>query len=253
MDIIGVGRSELPGRTMGVQQTMERGAGLQVIGFMNEIERLTGYRLTVNEGRRSRPDQRLVWNAYALYLAGRGPWAPKAALCYTSIHDEILHGNAVDFGGPGGEVIPADVHAVMVQLAEKYGVYWTGQSFGEWWHFEVNRSRARVQVREGTTRIGAGAAPADPSTDTAPAEQENDDMSVAVIETKGGSTPGIYMVDHGKHEKWNIIRGCSSVDQAMGRLNTWQNMGIRFYAAQTPSLLAGYTDTTSTTDTKTKD
>lgn len=250
MDIIEVGRSELPGRTMGVPQTMERGAGLQVIGFMNEVERLTGYRLTVNEGRRSRADQRLVWNAYALYLAGRGPWAPRAARCYTSIHDEELHGNAVDFGGPGGEVIPAVVHAVMVQLRDEFGVYWTGQSFGEWWHFEVTRSKARVQVPEGTTR--GGAVPADPTTVT-PAEQENDDMSVAVIEIEGGSAPGIYMADHGKHEKWNIIRGCSSVKQAMGRLNTWQKMGIRYYAAQAPVLLAGYTDTTHTSDAKTKD
>lgn len=236
MDIIEVGRSELPGRTMGVQQTMERGAGLQVIAFMNEVERLTGYRLTVNEGRRSRADQRLVWNAYALFLAGRGPWAPRAAQPFTSIHDEILHGNAVDFGGPGGEVIPAAVHAVMVSLAARFGVFWTGRNFGEWWHFEVNRSAAQDEVPEGTVRTGT--APAVPK----PEPKVEDDTVRIISDTKDN----IWVVDYGRRTKWNIIEGLANVEQAMTRLRVLQAMGFKYYKRQSNVMLAGLIDITKT-------
>jgi hypothetical protein len=240
MDTIEVGKSELAGRTFGVMQTMERGAGLQVIGFMNEVERLTGYRLTVNEGRRSRADQRLVWNAYALYLAGRGPWAPKAAVCYTSIHDEINHGNAVDFGGPGGAVIPANVHAVMVSLAGKFGVVWTGAGFNEWWHFEASRSNATYKVPEGTSRTGSVGADSGSIPGTITSGKKDDDMRII-----GDAKGNIWVADFGRRTKWNIIAGLSSVPEAMQRLKVYQQMGFAYYPKQGNIVLNGFIDITN--------
>lgn len=235
METIEVGRSELPGRTNGVMQTMQRDAGLQVLAFMAVVLALTGYRLTVNEGRRSRRDQLLVWNAYVLYLAGRGPWAPRAAKPYTSIHDEILHGNAVDFGGPGGAVIPATVHAVMVSLAARFGVIWTGVRFGEWWHFEVDRAAA-------TEKITDVPAPPAAAVEAPITEQEDDDVNTVIITDPKGN---IWVCDIGHHTKWNLIRGCKSVAEAMTRLRDYKSLGVKVIANKQPSrFVAGLDDIT---------
>lgn len=230
-----MGRSELPGRTLGVMQTMERSAGLQVLAFMAVVFALTKYRLTVNEGRRSRRDQTLVWNAWVLYQAGRGPWAPRAAAPFTSIHDETLHGNAVDFGGPGGQVIPASVHAVMVSLASRFGVIWTGARFNEWWHFEVDRDSATEKV----TAPPAAPAPAGPAPST---DRQEDDVNTVIITDAQGN---IWVCDIGQHTKWNIIRGLKSVPEAMTRLRDYQNMGVKIISGKQPSrFVAGLDDIT---------
>jgi len=235
MGTIEVGRSELAGRTMGVTQKMERRAGLQVLAFMAEVKRLTGYRLTPNEGMRSRADQRLVWNAYALFLAGRGPWAPRAATCYTSIHDEVNHGNAIDFGGPGGAVVPQHVHDVMVQVGPKYGVIWTGANFGEWWHFEVKYDRIVIMAPDD---LGA--------TPVVPEHEEEEEMAAytsghIATDPKGN----IWVCDVFHHTKWNIIRGLKSVEEAMTRLRDYKNLGYKIIAGKQPSrFFAGLDDIT---------
>ncbi len=234
MDIIEVGKSELAGRTFGKMQTLERGAGLQAIGFMNDVQNRTGYRLTPNEGRRSREDQRLVWNAYALFLAGRGPWAPVAATCYTSRHDEINHGNAIDFGGPGGAVIPANVHAVMVEIGPAYGVAWTGRNFNEWWHFEISRAAATIKVPEGTVRTGSAFAK--------PTPIKEDDVASVYIGNHNGD---IFVYDVGRRTKWNVIKGLKSVEQARQRIEMFKNRGIPDVGAVSGVEVAAFRDITN--------
>lgn len=241
MDTIEVGRSELPGRTLGVMQTLEHGAGLQALAFMAEVHRQTGYRLTVNEGRRSRADQTKVYNAYMLYLSGRGPWAPRAAVPFSSIHDEVLHGNAIDFGGPGGAVVPANVHAVMVALQGRFGVVWTGARFNEWWHFEVDRESATEKVTT-PTAVPAPAGPA-PST-----ERQEDDVNTVIITDSSGN---IWVCDIGQHTKWNLIRGLKSVAEAMTRLRDYKTFGVKVINGRQPSrFVAGLDDITQRDYTK---
>jgi len=93
-----------------------------------------GYRLSPNEARRSRSRQSLLYSAYL-----RNGY-PKAAYPYTSRHDEVLHGNAIDMGvtdaaGKNRALTVAEF-AWAQQRAELRGFTWTGRNFGEPWHIE---------------------------------------------------------------------------------------------------------------------
>lgn len=104
------------------------------------------YRPTVNEGNRSRPRQLLVYEE-----SKRG--GPLAATPFNSTHDEIKIGNAVDLGGPNGEVLSAPVLAALRKHGPDYGVFPTGMSFGrpELWHWNIYRTKAVIRPSAITT------------------------------------------------------------------------------------------------------
>lgn len=98
-----------------------------------------GDRLTVNEGIRSRPRQKMLRDAWETYQRDRHPWAALAAVIYTSTHDQS-RGSALDFGitrkdGSNRALTQAEfdwVHANGVRR----GIRWTGAGFRpvEQWH-----------------------------------------------------------------------------------------------------------------------
>lgn len=157
MTTIYVGTSALAGRTFGKRQVMSLQPGLQVIGWMNELERLLHYRLTISEANRSRPDQRLMRNAFEHYETFGSPWAALAAPCFTSTHDEKTHGDAVDMAGPGGRKLTQYEHDLTIDVGRRFGIIWTGETFPsqEWWHFNAYPDRASIIVPRGTYISGA--------------------------------------------------------------------------------------------------
>lgn len=101
----------------------------------------SGNRLTVNEGMRSRPRQDQL---YRKFLA---VGYPVAATPYTSRHDAVLRGNAIDVGvterdGTNRALTPTEF-AWMHEQAERRGFTWTGRYFDEPWHIE-GATRAEV-------------------------------------------------------------------------------------------------------------
>jgi hypothetical protein len=132
-----VGKSRF-GDLRGVEQFMEIRAAGQVLSLIAFIATLPGCRrLTINEGRRTRPRQSLLRRAYEAHLRG-GPWAPLAAVEFTSRHDEIKHGNAADLGGPNGEALNAAERAAISKYGPAFGVHFVGLTFDppEPWHVE---------------------------------------------------------------------------------------------------------------------
>lgn len=135
-----VGKSHYRGDVYGVEQFMERAAALQVLALIAFIATLPGCRrMTVNEGRRTRDRQRTLRQRYEAFLRG-GPWAPLAAVLFTSRHDEVRHGNAADLGGPDGEALNAAEIAALKKYGPDFGVQFTGLTFSppEPWHVEAD-------------------------------------------------------------------------------------------------------------------
>lgn len=92
-----------------------------------------GERLSANEGMRSRPRQQYLWN-------NRVSLGVVVAPPFSSRHDEVYHGNAIDVGvtmanGQNRALTDAEF-AWMHSEAEKRGFTWTGRNFGEPWHIE---------------------------------------------------------------------------------------------------------------------
>lgn len=100
--------------------------------FDNKVAK-NGERLSANEGMRSRYRQQYLWNnRVALGVVVAPP--------FSSRHDEVTHGNAIDVGvtmanGQNRALTP-DEFAWMHSEAEKRGFTWTGRNFGEPWHIE---------------------------------------------------------------------------------------------------------------------
>lgn len=173
-----VGRSRY-GDLRGTEQFIEASAARQVNLLLDFVGTLTGcYRPTVNEGNRSRARQRKV---YADYRAGRGALA---AVPYTSTHDEVVANNAVDLGGPNGEVLSAPVLAALRKYGPAYGVFPTGMSFSrpELWHFNAYPARAII------TSAGTSITPI-PLTPTKEADMPS--TSLFIIKTNANTLPGV--------------------------------------------------------------
>lgn len=134
-----VGKSSY-GDLRGVEQfTNSERIALQFYSMKRDFDALpssvaSGARLTVNEAKRSRPRQELL---YANFVR---TGYPVAAYPYTSRHDEVSHGNALDIGvtlpdGSNRALTDAEF-AWMHRECELRGFTWTGRNFGEPWHIE---------------------------------------------------------------------------------------------------------------------
>ena len=86
-------------------------------------------RLIITEGSRTRPRQLFLWdNRVELGVA--------VAVPYTSRHDEINHGTALDLGS-GIATLGTPAQRWAAANAPLYGLAWTGAGFREAWHYEV--------------------------------------------------------------------------------------------------------------------
>lgn len=129
-----VGFSRYKGDTNGVEQFLTEYAANRVLDLIELVSREPGCRrLTVNEGRRTRPRQLDLWKRWQ---AGTGYLA---ASPYTSKHDEVTRGNAADLGGPDGEALNAAEVAAIKCLGPTVGVTFAGLTFTppEPWHVEA--------------------------------------------------------------------------------------------------------------------
>lgn len=123
--------------------------------------------LSVNEGMRSRSRQSLL---YANYLR---TGYPVAAAPFTSRHDEVLRGNAVDFGvtnadGSNRALYP-DEFARLHEIVQGRGGTWTGVNFGEPWHHEM-ATRAEAVAPYPNARARLASKPAKPAAKPAAAK-----------------------------------------------------------------------------------
>jgi len=137
-----VGKSSF-GDLRGVEQyVMSERIALQVLSTIidfNAYLRSKGRSgsLSVNEGMRSRDRQRQL---YAEYLQNG---YPLAAVPFSSRHDEVLRGNAVDFGVTNADgsnrALSPDEFARLHEIVQGRGGTWTGAFFAqpEPWHHEM--------------------------------------------------------------------------------------------------------------------
>lgn len=180
-----VGRSRYKGDTNGVEQFLQEHAASRILDLIEIVARQPGCRrMTVNEGRRTRPRQDDLWRRW------RNGTGYLAAVPYTSRHDEVRHGNAADLGGPDGEALNLAERAAISRFGPAIGVHFTGLTFRpvEPWHVEADETP--YTRRYGTTAPAGGTA--------VPIESEEDDdlMFHTLIfgKTTGGSAP--YLLDH---------------------------------------------------------
>jgi len=136
------GISTAPG-LVGIRQRIDARALPNLLAFARGFYDNGHGQLEINEGARSRPRQDMLWDNWEAYLARgkRPPVAALAAVPYTSIHDEVTHGTAVDLGsGIGTSTTAASVWAH--KHGPEYGVRGTGVTFPvkEWWHFDIDKT-----------------------------------------------------------------------------------------------------------------
>lgn len=127
--------------SLGKRQTIDSRALPNLLAFAKAFHTALGVRLDITEASRSRPRQDTLWEAWTAYLTRgrRPPWAALAARPYTSMHDEVKHGNAADLGS-GIATFATAAHQWAVINGPKYGVRPTGLEFStpEPWHFEID-------------------------------------------------------------------------------------------------------------------
>lgn len=121
--------------------------------------------LSVNEAKRTRPRQSYLWaNRFVLGVV--------VAMPFTSPHDEVNHGNAIDFGiteadGTNRALSP-DEFTVLHNLVAAHGGTWTGVNFGEPWHHEMATvTEHELPFFDARERL-TGAVPAAPQPDPIP-------------------------------------------------------------------------------------
>lgn len=183
------------GDLRGVEQfVMSARIALQVLSvivdfnaWMRELGK-TG-RLSVNEGMRSRERQSYLWiNRFVLAIA--------VAFPFTSRHDEVLRGNALDFGiteaDGSNRALTAAEFAKLHALVEARGGTWTGINFDEQWHHEMaTRSEQLPPYPNARELVDAVPRPPAPTRKTDP--QEEDDMKIVRNGAKGTPGYGAYL------------------------------------------------------------
>jgi hypothetical protein len=188
-----VGKSSY-GDLRGVEQYVSTArVALQVLSVIADFNawqkaRTAVGQLTVNEGMRSRPRQSYLYvNRFVLGVVVAPP--------FTSRHDEVLHGNAIDFGitMPDGSnrALTAVEFAKLHELVEARGGTWPAwaKTAPEPWHHEMATRAEQLPPYPNAQQIVNGG-PVTPPTISKPAppQEEDDDMKIVRNGAKG--TPG---------------------------------------------------------------
>ncbi len=152
--------------------------------------------LSVNEAKRTRARQSFLWaNRFVLGVVVAAP--------FTSPHDEVNHGNAIDFGitedDGSNRALSPDEFTVLHDIVAAHGGTWTGVHFGEPWHHEM-ATRAENELpyfdaRERLTGPPPAAPKPDPTPEPAPEPEPlplEDDMPTKVESNESGNRYLIY-------------------------------------------------------------
>jgi hypothetical protein len=222
-----VGRSRYKGDTHGVEQFLQEHAASRILDLIEIVARQPGCRrMTVNEGRRTRPRQDDLWRRW------KNGTGYLAAVPYTSRHDEERHGNAADLGGPDGEPLNLAERAAISRLGPAIGVRFTGLTFrpAEPWHVEADETP--YTRRYGTTAPAGGTAV--PIT----SEEDDDPMkSLFIITTNASTAPGVtdtWLVNAATFEYVHIVNETQRV--------FWAKKGAEVISGTQPSsVLSGFT------------
>ncbi|WP_242089269.1 hypothetical protein [Curtobacterium sp. DN_7.5] len=163
---------------------------LTVIILFNAYLRQNGRSgsLSVNEAKRTRKRQDYLWSIR--FILGVVVARP-----YTSPHDEVEHGNAIDFGitMPDGSnrALSPDEFTVLHALVAAHGGIWTGVNFGEQWHHEMGTAAEReLPFPDARQRLAAKPTTSTPPAAPAPAPKpptpkvENDMLYVTSKKSK---------------------------------------------------------------------
>jgi hypothetical protein len=213
-----VGKSSY-GDLRGVEQyVMSARIALQVLSVIVDFNAWQKARgavgsLSVNEGMRSRARQTYLW-------VHRFILAVVVALPFTSRHDEVLHGNAIDFGitMPDGSnrALTAVEFAKLHALVEARGGTWTGSNFGEPWHHEMATRAERLppypNITPASAAAAGGQAAPQPSKPKPPFPKDEDTV-YAIRNTKNGAyfsvAPG-FIHYNGDLATADVVRKISS-------------------------------------------
>lgn len=144
----------------------------------------SGDRLSFNEGMRSRARQTYLWN-------NRAALGVVVARPFTSRHDEVNHGNAVDVGvtradGSNRALTSVEFAWLHTQI-ERRGGTWTGRNFGEPWHHEMATRPEQVPPYPNARALVAAGprtkstTPTPPPTPAAPTLEETEDMRTIYV------------------------------------------------------------------------
>ncbi|WIB25805.1 hypothetical protein [Curtobacterium sp. MCSS17_015] len=174
-----IGRSSYPDLLGQMQHVNSERIAQQWLSLVRDFWARFGAMLSPNEGRRPRPRQAQL---YAAYLRNG---YPVAAYPYTSRHDEVLHGNAIDAGvtraDGSNRALTSEEFAWLHEQCELRGFTWTGRNFGEPWHIEGATRPEHFPPYPGITvdNVLSPVRPAPkPAAITIP--REDDDMTAAV-------------------------------------------------------------------------
>lgn len=192
-----VGKSSY-GDLRGIEQyVMSARIALQVLSVIvdfNAWQRQRGAvgSLSVNEGMRSRARQTYLWvHRFILAIV--------VALPFTSRHDEVLHGNAIDFGitMPDGSnrALTAIEFAKLHELVEARGGTWPAwaKTAPEPWHHEMATRTEQLPPYPAAAVLAGTQTPNPPTPPTVPAvlTTAGDDMTSLIrIDKKGQFTVG---------------------------------------------------------------
>jgi hypothetical protein len=185
-----VGKSSY-GDLRGVEQyVMSARIALQVLSVIVDFNAWQKQRgaigaLSVNEGMRSRVRQTYLWvHRFILAIV--------VAMPFTSRHDEVLRGNAIDFGitMPDGSnrALTTEEFAKLHALVEARGGTWTGTNFGEPWHHEMATRAEQLPPYPNAAELAGATAPAPTPSPTVPAVliSAGDDMASTIRIDKAG-------------------------------------------------------------------
>lgn len=201
----------------------------------------SGDRLSFNEGMRSRPRQTYLWN-------NRAALGVVVAPPFTSRHDEVNHGNAVDVGvtraDGSNRALTAVEFAWLHTQIERRGGTWTGKNFGEPWHHEMaTRQEIVPPYPNARALVASGPNRAKPTTPARPAEPPKPDPYFEIGEedmqmaTVAGVAPlgGDIVVFDGLRAAYHTkgAKDAYQIGRTMGVLKPGQNTDEKIRARLT--------------------
>lgn len=177
--------------------------------------------LSVNEAKRTRARQSYLWaNRFVLGVVVAAP--------FTSPHDEVNHGNAIDFGitedDGSNRALSPDEFTVLHDIVAAHGGTWTGVHFGEPWHHEMaTRAENELPYFDARERL-TGPPPAapkpepipEPAPEPEPLPLEDDMLCVKSIESGNWYVIWSRDLDTIRKTDKNAAETAKAVSQARG-------------------------------------
>lgn len=179
--------------------------------------------LSVNEAKRTRARQSFLWaNRFVLGVVVAAP--------FTSPHDEVNHGNAIDFGitedDGSNRALSPDEFTVLHDIVAAHGGTWTGVHFGEPWHHEMaTRAENELPYFDARARLTATpAAPSKPAAPSAPQKPPTPKREVDMIYVTSAKTKKKYAIGELSFTPVSDSRATTYSKAVPGETNLFQTL-----------------------------